>query len=79
MCSDIPARIADGVKAANADGTTAPYDELRVYEDEGDNQSIATLSSLSSAATTIPDLDEKIKQFGPKFNKLADMYQRQDE
>ena len=76
--SDTAARVAAGVRAANQDGTVAPYDELRVYGDEGDNHSIATLSSISSAATTVPDLDDRLKQWGPKFNKLSNIYNQGD-
>ena len=57
---------------------TAPYDELRVYDDEGDGVSQCSLSTLSSAVGSDPNqLDERLERWGPRFQKLAGMYNQE--
>jgi hypothetical protein len=57
---------------------TAPYDELRVYDDEGDGASQCSLSSLSSAGGDAGELPRQLENWGPRFHNLADMYATQD-
>ncbi len=67
-------------READTDPTTPPFDELRVYGDEGDGLSPAgSLSSLSSAGESDVDMDEQLNAWGPRFQKLADMYSGQED
>ncbi|MFH4978339.1 hypothetical protein AB6A40_005048 [Gnathostoma spinigerum] len=59
---------------------TAPYDELRIYEDEGDNVSRITFESVESTddgnhASTI---GQEIEKWGPRFSNLADIYGKRE-
>lgn len=76
--------VDDNVKAMIRDleadpNATAPYDELRVYDDEGDGVSQCSLSSLSSSGSDPGELDERLERWGPRFQKLAGMYAGQEE
>uniref|UniRef100_A0A915AY47 Cadherin domain-containing protein n=2 Tax=Parascaris univalens TaxID=6257 RepID=A0A915AY47_PARUN len=70
-------KLNSRIKSLEADpDATAPYDELRIYDDEGDNVSRVTLESLESADEngTAGNLNEEIGKWGPRFNNLADIY-----
>jgi hypothetical protein len=67
------------IKELEADpNATAPFDELRVYDDEGDGVSHCSLSSLSSSGGDAGELPQQLENWGPRFHNLADMYATQD-
>ncbi len=71
--------LNEQVAAANRDPNSAPYDELRVYDDEGEGLSPApSLSSLDTVASSVaadPErLERQLDDWGPKFQNLADLY-----
>ncbi|KHN75806.1 Cadherin-related hmr-1, partial [Toxocara canis] len=56
-------KLNNRIKSLEADpDATAPYDELRIYDDEGDNVSRVTLDSLESADDngTAGNLNEEV-------------------
>lgn len=71
-------RINNQIRNLEADpDATAPYDELRIFEDEGDDVSRLSLESLESADENAPagNIDqEDIGKWGPRFENLADIY-----
>ncbi|KAL3997557.1 Laminin G domain family protein [Acanthocheilonema viteae] len=79
--SPIDDKLNNRIKNLEADpDATAPYDELRIYDDEGDNISRITLESLESNDDAIPsgNLDQEIEKWGPRFNNLADIYGKRE-
>ena len=65
--------IGDRLNDADRDPALAPYDSVREYEYEGGGSSAGSLSSLQTSSSG--DLDfSYLNDFGPRFQKLADMY-----
>ncbi|XP_075918488.1 cadherin-2-like [Petromyzon marinus] len=82
--SDIGYFISEGLRTADDDTTTPPYDSLHVFHHEGDGSLAGSLSSLGSSSTggggddddhhDHHDYYERLNSWGPRFRKLADMY-----
>nr|XP_032800344.1 cadherin-2-like [Petromyzon marinus] len=85
--SDIGDFISEGLRTADDDTTTPPYDSLHVFHHEGDGSLAGSLSSLSSLGSSSAggggddddhhddyDYYERLNSWGPRFRKLADMY-----
>ncbi|XP_054525594.1 cadherin-15 isoform X1 [Pan troglodytes] len=71
---DIADFINDGLEAADSDPSVPPYDTALIYDYEGDGSVAGTLSSiLSSQGDEDQDYDY-LRDWGPRFARLADMY-----
>ncbi|XP_008561598.1 PREDICTED: cadherin-15 [Galeopterus variegatus] len=72
--ADISDFISDGLEAADSDPSVPPYDTALIYDYEGDGSVAGTLSSiLSSLGDEDQDYDY-LRDWGPRFARLADMY-----
>ncbi|KAM6223389.1 cadherin-15 [Rhynchocyon petersi] len=72
--TDIAGFIRDGLAAADSDPSVPPYDTALIYDYEGDGSVAGTLSSiLSSLGDEDQDYDY-LRDWGPRFARLADMY-----
>lgn len=64
--------ICDRLQEADLDLTSPPYDSLQTYAFEGSGSAIESLSSLNSSES---EQDYGfLREWGPKFKKLADLY-----
>ncbi|XP_033182389.1 cadherin-7-like [Anabas testudineus] len=64
--------IRDKLQEADLDLTAPPYDSLQTYAFEGSASAAESLSSLNSSESE-PDYGS-LKEWGPKFRKLRDLY-----
>jgi len=65
---------------ADDDPDVPPYDTLRVYDYEGEGSTAGSLSSLNSSSSGESEQNyDYLKDLGPPFKKLADMYGGEDE
>lgn len=62
---------------ADDDPSSPPYDTTHPYEFEGGNSDAGSLSSLNTSSSGDQDYDY-LNEWGPKFAKLADMYNNYD-
>ncbi|XP_077979104.1 neural-cadherin-like [Glandiceps talaboti] len=65
---------------ADDDPDVPPYDTLRMYDYEGEGSTAGSLSSLNSSSSGESEQNyDYLKDLGPQFKKLADMYGGEDE
>ncbi|XP_065776527.1 cadherin-15 isoform X2 [Muntiacus reevesi] len=72
--ADIADFINDGLEAADSDPSVPPYDTALIYDYEGDGSVAGTLSSILSS---LDDEDQDyscLREWGPRFSRLADLY-----
>ncbi|XP_060040987.1 cadherin-15 isoform X2 [Erinaceus europaeus] len=72
--ADIADFISDGLEAADSDPSVPPYDTALIYDYEGDGSVAGTLSSILSS---LGDEDQDyscLRDWGPRFTRLADLY-----
>uniref|UniRef100_A0A9L0IYU2 Cadherin 15 n=1 Tax=Equus asinus TaxID=9793 RepID=A0A9L0IYU2_EQUAS len=72
--ADIADFINDGLEAADSDPSVPPYDTALIYDYEGGGSVAGTLSSILSS---LGDEDQDytcLRDWGPRFARLADLY-----
>nr|XP_045746522.1 cadherin-15 isoform X2 [Mirounga angustirostris] len=72
--ADIADFINDGLEVADSDPSVPPYDTALIYDYEGDGSVAGTLSSILSS---LGDEDQDyscLRDWGPRFARLADLY-----
>uniref|UniRef100_A0A8C5MXW5 Cadherin-15 n=1 Tax=Leptobrachium leishanense TaxID=445787 RepID=A0A8C5MXW5_9ANUR len=75
--SDIADFIQDGLQAADSDPSIPPYDTALIYDYEGEGSVAGTLSSILSVEEDSDQEYDYLQDWGPRFNRLADMYGNQ--
>ncbi|KAK3606482.1 hypothetical protein CHS0354_041433 [Potamilus streckersoni] len=75
---DIEDFITSRMNDADNDPNAPPFDTMRNFALEGNNSETGSLSSLNTSSTGSQDYDY-LNDWGPKFAKLADMYNNYDE
>ncbi|XP_019698472.2 neural-cadherin isoform X4 [Harpegnathos saltator] len=66
--------IEDHKKRADSDPNAPPFDDLRNYAYEGGGSTAGSLSSLASGTDDEQHEYQYLGAWGPRFDKLADMY-----
>lgn len=66
--------LSDVVRNADRDPRAAPQDLLRVFCTEGEGSAAGSLSSLSSSGPEEGIGYDDLKEWGPKFEKLSELY-----
>ncbi len=67
--------IRERLQEADLDLTAPPYDSLQTYAFEGSWSAAESLSSLNSHDSFEPEQSyDCLREWGPKFRKLADLY-----
>lgn len=71
---DVGDFINNNLGKANEDPDAVPSDDLRVYAFEGSGSTAGSLSSLASGTDDNEQDFDYLNNWGPRFQKLADMY-----
>ena len=71
--------IGDRLQDIDDDPNAPPYDSLRDYQYEGEGSDASDLSSLGSSSTASEQNYDYLNDYGPKFNRLANLYGNDDE
>ncbi|XP_048486050.1 neural-cadherin isoform X3 [Plutella xylostella] len=71
--------IEDHKRRADGDPNAPPFDDLRNYAYEGGGSTAGSLSSLASGTDDETHEYDYLGAWGPRFDKLADMYGPQDD
>lgn len=66
--------IRGRLQQADLDSTAPPSDSLQTYAFEGSASSAASLSSLNSLGSQECQQNYDLKEWGPRFRTLADLY-----
>lgn len=66
--------INNNLGKANDDPDAAPFDDVRLYAYEGAGSTAGSLSSLASGTDDNEQDFDYLNNWGPRFQKLADMY-----
>ncbi|XP_046897810.1 cadherin-15 [Hypomesus transpacificus] len=73
--ADIEDYINDGLEAADQDPNVPPYDTALIYDYEGEGSVAGSLSSIASASSDGDQDYDYLNDWGPRFKKLANMYE----
>jgi cadherin 17 (LI cadherin) len=66
--------IADRLDDANDDSGAPPHDTMKEFDYEGGGSEAGSLSSLNTSTSGGDQDYDYLNEWGPKFAKLADMY-----
>lgn len=66
-----------GLEAADSDPSVPPYDTALIYDYEGDGSVAGTLSSIISSLGDEDQDYDYLRDWGPRFARLADIYGHQ--
>ena len=66
--------ISERLGDAEGDSGAPPYDTLHEYMYEGEGSLAGSLSSINTSSSGGSQDYEYLNEWGPKFAKLADMY-----
>ncbi|XP_073188376.1 cadherin-10 isoform X3 [Lepidochelys kempii] len=72
--TDVRDFINQRLKEHDTDPSAPPYDSLATYAYEGNDSVAESLSSLESGTTEGDQNYDYLREWGPRFNKLAEMY-----
>ncbi|OXB65066.1 hypothetical protein ASZ78_008349 [Callipepla squamata] len=72
--SDIEDFINEGLEAADGDPSVPPYDTALIYDYEGSGSAGSALSSIVSSLTDGDQDYDYLREWGPRFRRLADLY-----
>uniref|UniRef100_A0A8C0L529 Cadherin-10 n=1 Tax=Canis lupus dingo TaxID=286419 RepID=A0A8C0L529_CANLU len=72
--TDVRDFIHERLKEHDLDPTAPPYDSLATYAYEGTDSLADSLSSLESSTTDSDQNYDYLREWGPRFHKLAEMY-----
>ncbi|XP_068192407.1 cadherin-15 [Antennarius striatus] len=72
--TDIEDYINDGLEAADNDPNVPPYDTALIYDYEGEGSLAGSLSTISSSSSDGDQDYDYLNDWGPRFQKLANMY-----
>ncbi|KAJ7419462.1 hypothetical protein WISP_53548 [Willisornis vidua] len=76
--ADFGQYLSGVLREADWHGLAGPRDSLRVFCTEGAGSRAGSLSSLSSAGLEEGTVYDDIKEWGPKFEKLSELYSQRD-
>lgn len=71
--------IDDRLNNADDDPNAPPFDTLRDFDFEGGGSDAGSLSSLNTSSSGGDQDYDYLNDWGPKFAKLADMYNQYDD
>ncbi|KAI7797083.1 putative cadherin-18-like [Triplophysa rosa] len=71
---DVVEFIKQRVAEADQDTSIPPYDSLQTYAYEGQGSPAGTISSLGSAGAHSEQDYNYLDEWGPEFQKLAELY-----
>uniref|UniRef100_A0A8C3RIH1 Neural-cadherin n=1 Tax=Chelydra serpentina TaxID=8475 RepID=A0A8C3RIH1_CHESE len=66
--------LSDVVRDADQQPQALPHDSLQVYYTEGEGSVASSLSSLDSSGLDEETVYDDMKEWGPKFEKLSELY-----
>ncbi|KAL4631037.1 cadherin-18 [Arapaima gigas] len=72
--ADVQAFLARRLAEADGDTSVPPYDSLQTYAYEGEGSPTGSVSSLGSAGTHSEQDYSYLDDWGPEFQKLAELY-----
>ncbi|XP_022647325.1 neural-cadherin-like isoform X4 [Varroa destructor] len=77
--SDVCDFISEHLDKVDNDPNAPPFDDVRTYAYEGSGSTAGSLSSLNSTGTDDQEQDfDYLNGWGPRFQKLADIYAQQN-
>lgn len=70
--------LSDVVRDADQQPQALPHDSLQVYYTEGESSVASSLSSLDSSGLDEETVYDDMKEWGPKFEKLSELYSHKE-
>ena len=71
---DVGDFIKNRLRESDIDPNAPPHDSVREYAYEGGGSDAGSLSSLASTTESEEQTYDYLNNWGPRFQKLADMY-----